>query len=63
MADLQVGPLVENPNNRKHATHEGVSEKQESLYNKMKESSNKVENLTTTSKCILLEKVTEVENN
>ena len=44
VTDLQVGPSVENPNKRKHATtHECVSEKQDCYNKKMKESRNKVD--------------------
>ena len=59
MTDLQVGPSVENPNKRKHAsTHECVSEKQESYNKKIKESRNKVDRFKIDDfVCIKIDKV------
>ena len=59
MTDLQVGPSVENPNKRKHATtHACVSEKQECYNKKMKESRNKVDRFRIDDfVCIKIDKV------
>ena len=59
MTDLQVGPSVENPNKRKHATtHECVSEKQDCYNKKMKESRNKVDRFKIDDFiCIKIDKV------
>ena len=59
VTDLQVGPSVQNPNKRKHATtHESVSEKQECYNKKMKESRNKVDRFKIDDfVCIKIDKV------
>ena len=59
VTDVQVGPSVQNPNKRKHATsHESVSEKQECYNKKMKESRNKVDRFKIYDfVCIKIDKV------